>query len=52
MGREYKHSVKNSLTRKLVMIIIASVSILFSMVVLVQMLSADKQSERAKESLI
>lgn len=51
MGREYKQSVKNSLTRKLVMIIITSVCILFAMVIFVQILSANKQSDRAKESL-
>ena len=44
MGREYRHSVKGSLTRKLVLIIISSVIILFAIVVIVQTTSSKKQS--------
>lgn len=44
MGREYKHSVKGSLTRKLVLIIISSVIILYSIVITIQFIAADEQS--------
>ena len=51
MGREYKHSVKNSLTRKLVLIIISSVVILYTTVFVVQIQTASNQSIDAEELL-
>jgi len=45
MGTEYKHSVKGSLTRKLVLIIIFSVVILYTVVVVVQTASSQVQSD-------
>ena len=44
MGREYKHSVKGSLTRKLAIIIIASVVMLYACVLVVQTASSHDQS--------
>ena len=40
MGREYKHSVKGSLTRKLVLLIIITVVLLYVVVVFVEVKEA------------
>ena len=45
MGREFKNSVKGSLTRKLVMIIIISVIVLYSIIIAIQMLEAKEQKD-------
>lgn len=52
MGREYKHSVKGSLTRKLVLIIISSVVILYGIVIVVQTFSSKAQSDITSSDLI
>ena len=44
MGREYKHSVKGSLTRKLILIIVISVFIIYGCIVTVQTFAAKFQS--------
>ena len=51
MSNFYKHSVKGSLTRKLVLIIVFSVIILYAVVIVVQTTSSTKQSGRTKENL-
>ena len=45
MEREYKHSVKKSLTRKLVLIIILSVVVAYSIVMTIMIIAAGKQSD-------
>ena len=52
MGREYKHSVKGSLTRKLVLIIISSVVIIYTIVITMVTLSSAAQSDSTSTHLI
>ena len=44
MGREYRHSIKESLTRRLVLIIVVSVVCLYACIINVQTFSAKAQS--------
>ena len=51
MGREYKHSIKSNLTRKLVMIIVISVIILYITVIVIQTLASQEQGTRTERYL-
>ena len=45
MGREYRHSVKESLTRKLVLIIIISVVVIYALVITIQTIASTSQRD-------
>ena len=51
MGREYKHSIKSNLTRKLVMIIVFSVILLYVIVIVLQTTSSQSQGTKTEEYL-
>ena len=51
MGREYKHSVKGSLTRKLVMIIVISVITLYIITIVLQTTSSQSQGTKTETYL-
>ena len=51
MGRDYKHSVKGSLTRKLVLIIVLSVVLLYVVVIALQTISSQSQGVKTEEYL-
>ena len=51
MGREYKHSVKGSLTRKLVLIIVISVITLYIITIVLQTTSSQSQGTKTETYL-
>ena len=51
MGREYRNSVKESLTRKLILIIISSVIILETAVIVFQTFSSGRQGVKTQDYL-
>ena len=48
MGREYRHSVKESLTRKLVFIIIISVVVIYALVITIQTIASTDQRDETE----
>ena len=52
MDKEYKQSVKGSLTKRLILIILCSVFILITIIVVIQVTASQQQSVKTAEYLI